>query len=211
MATVSPSDLTLIGIEKIGHQILLMGRIRHMLNEFSSFDNENLQVLLFRVSRTIAYIVVTIEKMLKMYERQQEKNSDTYPGIQNDFNDLATQVIRGVLKLMTAVIHVALPPFSSLPDMVVLRQFLLERVMLTNRAAQLAIGSYNINTFLEIRNQVKFACFYLYIQAKGVFDRLEEVNQTCEDSILLTPCGFEMVQIRKPDSDEFVSYPILLY
>ncbi|CAH8663050.1 unnamed protein product [Schistosoma haematobium] len=76
--------------------------------------------------------------------------------------------------------------------MVVFRQFLVENAIITNRLSQQAISTQCNEHFKEIID---------YIEPMRI--RVEDVLQNCSDSILLTPCGIEMVQIRKLDSADF--------
>ncbi|CAH8674868.1 unnamed protein product [Schistosoma rodhaini] len=76
--------------------------------------------------------------------------------------------------------------------MVVFRQFLVENAIITNRLSQQAISAQCNEHFKEIID---------YIEPMRI--RVEDVLQNCGDSILLTPCGIEMVQIRKLDSADF--------
>ncbi|CAH8648702.1 unnamed protein product [Schistosoma margrebowiei] len=76
--------------------------------------------------------------------------------------------------------------------MVVFRQFLVENAIITNRLSQQAISTQCNEHFKEIID---------YIEPMRI--RVEDVLQNCGDSILLTPCGIEMVQIRKLDSADF--------
>ncbi|TGZ75031.1 hypothetical protein CRM22_000617 [Opisthorchis felineus] len=156
-------------------------------------------MVLFRVCRACVSIVAAVNAHTSIVERQDFRDPDAdavYPGILDDLQDAVTYILNCVLTLMTAVWNAAFwldrPPFHTLPDMIALRKFLIERALLVNNAAQLAISNQLPTHFEEVQTHVE-----------SVGDRVDAVIQGCNDSIMLTPCGMELVQLRKADAAEF--------
>ncbi|KER24665.1 hypothetical protein T265_07713 [Opisthorchis viverrini] len=196
---VTPGELIRLGITKVGHQMIILDRIRQLQAQYCAFDNETLQMVLFRVCRACVSIVAAVNAHTSIVERQDFRDPDAdavYPGILDDLQDAVTYILNCVLTLMTAVWNAAFwldrPPFHTLPDMISLRKFLIERALLVNNAAQLAIANQLPTHFKEVQTHVE-----------SVGDRVDAVIQGCNDSIMLTPCGMELVQLRKADAAEF--------
>ncbi|TNN13259.1 Connector enhancer of kinase suppressor of ras 2 [Schistosoma japonicum] len=182
------------GVQKVGHQMIIMEKVKQLQYQFSSFDNETLQSVLLRVSRACTCIVTAINSLMAITKRQDADSP--YPGILSDIQEAVTYILGCILNLMSTIGSAASwlerPPFSLLPDMTVFRQFLVENAIITNRLSQQAISTQCNQHFREIIDYIE-----------PMRSRVEDVLQNCSDSIILTPCGIETVQIRKLDSADF--------
>ncbi|CAH8583802.1 unnamed protein product [Schistosoma turkestanicum] len=194
LSSLTADVLDKYGVHKIGHQMIIMEKVKQLQYQFSSFDNETLQSVLLRVSRSCTCIVTAINSLMAITKRQDADSP--YPGILLDIQGAVSYILSCILNLMSTIGNAASwlerPPFSFLPDMVVFRQFLVENAIITNRLSQQAISTQCNEHFKEILDYIE-----------PMKSRVEDVLQNCGDSILLTPCGIEMVQIRKLDSADF--------
>ncbi|CAH8654547.1 unnamed protein product [Schistosoma bovis] len=194
LSSLTADVLDKYGVHKIGHQMIILEKVKQLQYQFSSFDNETLQSVLLRVSRSCTCIVTAINSLMAITKRQDADSP--YPGILSDIQGAVSYILSCILNLMSSIGNAASwlerPPFSLLPEMVVFRQFLVENAIITNRLSQQAISTQCNEHFKEIID---------YIEPMRI--RVEDVLQNCSDSILLTPCGIEMVQIRKLDSADF--------
>nr|CAH8871036.1 unnamed protein product [Trichobilharzia regenti] len=194
LSSLTADVLGKYGVQKIGHQMIIMEKVKQLQYQFSSFDNETLQSVLLRVSRSCVCIVSAINSLMAITKRQDADSP--YPGILSDIQGAVSYVLNCILNLMSTIGNAASwlerPPFSLLPDMMVFRQFLVENAIITNRLAQQAITTQCNEHFKEVIDYIE-----------PMRSRVEDVLQNCGDSILLTPCGLEVVQIRKLDSADF--------
>ncbi|CAH8663015.1 unnamed protein product [Schistosoma haematobium] len=197
LSSLTADVLDKYGVHKIGHQMIILEKVKQLQYQFSSFDNETLQSVLLRVSRSCTCIVTAINSLMAITKRQDADSP--YPGILSDIQGAVSYILSCILNLMSSIGNAASwlerPPFSLLPEMVVFRQFLVENAIITNRLSQQAISTQCNEHFKEIID---------YIEPMRI--RVEDVLQNCSDSILLTPCGIEMVQIRKLDSADFIGW-----
>ncbi|CAH8647420.1 unnamed protein product [Heterobilharzia americana] len=194
LSSLTADVLGRYGVQKVGHQMIIMEKVRQLRYQFSSFDNETLQSVLLRVSRSCICIVTAINSLMAITKRQDADSP--YPGILSDIQGAVSYILSCILNLMSTIVSAASwlerPPFCLLPDMMVFRQFLVENAIITNRLAQQAITTQCNEHFREIVDCIE-----------PMRSRVEDVLQNCGDSILLTPCGIEVVQIRKLDSADF--------
>ncbi|VDP89926.1 unnamed protein product [Echinostoma caproni] len=197
--TVTPGELKKLGVNKVGHQMIIMDKIRQLQNQYASFDTETMQTILFRVSRSCVCIIAAVKSLMAITERQDSREPDAdsvYPGILDDIQDAVAYALSSILTLMSAVMNAAFwlerPPFLLLPEMNGFRQFIIGSALIANRSALLAIST-------QLNSHFKEVLFYI----ESVRVRVEEVIQNCADSIMLTPCGMELVHIRKIDTAEF--------
>ncbi|VDO99306.1 unnamed protein product [Schistosoma mattheei] len=157
LSSLTADVLDKYGVHKIGHQMIILEKVKQLQYQFSSFDNETLQSVLLRVSRSCTCIVTAINSLMAITKRQDADSP--YPGILTDIQGAVSYILSCILNLMSSIGNAA---------------SWLERLV--------------CNTIEPMRI------------------RVEDVLQNCSDSILLTPCGIEMVQIRKLDSADFVSF-----
>ncbi|KAF5399196.1 hypothetical protein PHET_07354 [Paragonimus heterotremus] len=197
--SVTPGELCRLGVTKVGHQMIIMDKIRQLQAQYAAFDNETMQIVLFRVSRCCVRITAAVNALMSITERQDSRDPDSdsvYPGILDDIQDALSYVLNCVLALMLAVMNAGFwlerPPFLLLPDMNTFRQLIIEGALVANRQAQLAISTQIIGHYKD-----------MLVFVESIRVRVEEVIQNFSDSIMLTPCGMELVQIRKVDNAEF--------
>ncbi|CAH8499819.1 unnamed protein product [Dicrocoelium dendriticum] len=197
--SVTPEELMKLGVVKVGHQMIILDRIHQLQTQYASFDNENMQLVLFRVSRSCLCIVSAVNALMSVTERQDCRDPDSdsvYPGILDDIRDAASYILNCILTLMSVVMNAAFwlerPPFSAFSELNSFRQLMIDSALVTNRHAQLAITTQDRNHFKEMLSYVE-----------SLRTRVEEVVHNFSDSVLYTPCSMELVQIRKVDHREF--------
>lgn len=199
LSSVTPDELLKLGVFKVGHQMIIMDRIRQLQTQYASFDNENMQLVLFRVSRSCICIVSAVSALMSVTERQDCRDPDSdsvYPGILDEIRDATSYILSCVLTLTSVIMNAAFwlerPPFSAFSELSSFRQVMVESALMTNRHAQLAITTKDRNHFKEMLTYVE-----------SLRTRVEEVVHNFNDSVMYTPCSMELVQIRKVDRREF--------
>lgn len=101
---LTPDELqTDYGMGKVGHQMILMEKLRQLQSQYWSFDNETLQSVLFRVSRLCASIRSAIKSLLYITGRQDVDSDGVYPGILEDIQEAMVHILNQTLLLMSAV------------------------------------------------------------------------------------------------------------
>lgn len=104
--TVTPGELKKLGVDKVGHQMVIMDKIRQLQTQYASFDTETMQAILFRVSRCCVCIVAAVKSLMAITERQDSREPDgdsVYPGILDDIQDAVVYALSSILALMSAV------------------------------------------------------------------------------------------------------------
>ncbi|VDQ03140.1 unnamed protein product [Trichobilharzia regenti] len=101
LSSLTADVLGKYGVQKIGHQMIIMEKVKQLQYQFSSFDNETLQSVLLRVSRSCVCIVSAINSLMAITKRQDADSP--YPGILSDIQGAVSYVLNCILNLMSTI------------------------------------------------------------------------------------------------------------
>lgn len=108
---LTADSLIKLGVTKVGHQMIILERIKQLQIQFLSFDNETLQTFLFRIYRSCVNISAAINSYFTITQRQDNRDPDTesaYPGILSDIKEAACYVFKCVLTLTSTINNIVL-------------------------------------------------------------------------------------------------------
>ncbi|KAL3315055.1 hypothetical protein Ciccas_006316 [Cichlidogyrus casuarinus] len=149
-----------------------------------------MSTLLFKVANAASNVISDIDSYLGTLEHF-KFTSDPFSAI--DPRESELRIYLDVLKLNATVMDLVLwidrAPFTSMPDMSLLRAFLVKNAFNISSGTKSALKHASIQNFPTVK-----------CETESIQKKVTCVLQECSDSLLCTPCGFEVVQIKRSEN-----------